>query len=109
MITILPTNKKSDVTNINDQLSKGTTMSFLKDGGNMMLLRSIKLSKRLELDVMHKSENTFPACNDVCESQRETLLNLTSAFPFFRIWCYKVFNKFGARFGGSNLVQIMFF
>jgi hypothetical protein len=64
MITTLATNKKSHVTNINDQLSKGTTMNFLKDGGNMMFLRSIKLSKRLEFNVMHKSENTFLACND---------------------------------------------
>lgn len=64
MITTLPTNKKSHVTNINDQLSKGTTMSFFKDGRNMLLLRSMKWNKRLEFNVMHKSENTFLACND---------------------------------------------
>jgi len=104
MITTLPTNKKSHVTNINDQLSKGTTMSFLKDGINMLLLRSIKLSKRLELNVMHKSETRFLHVMIMCENQRETILNLTSAFPFLRIWCCKVFYKFGARFGGANLV-----
>jgi hypothetical protein len=64
MITTLATNKISYVTKINDQLSKGTTMSFLRDGANMMLLSSIKLSKRLEFNGMHNSENTFLACND---------------------------------------------
>jgi hypothetical protein len=64
MIATLAINKKSYVTNINDQLSKGTTMIFLRDGRNMMFLNSIKLSERLEFNVMHKSENTYLACND---------------------------------------------
>jgi hypothetical protein len=39
-------------------------MSFIRDGGNMMLLNNIKLNKRLEFNVMHKSESMFLACND---------------------------------------------
>lgn len=58
-------------------------MSLLKDGGNMMLLRSIKLSKRLEFNVMHKIENTFPTCNDSAWGSKGDTFKPHKSIPIF--------------------------